>query len=1043
MSKLFIERPIFASVISIVIVIAGLVALQALPIARYPEIAPPNITVTGVYPGADAQTVAETVAAPLEQEINGVEGMIFMSSTSSSDGFVTINVTFEVGTDIDMAQVLVQNRVSLAEPKLPEEVARQGITVKKRSVEIASLIAISSPNATYDDLFLSNYVTLNVRDELARVPGVGDVVIFGAGDYSMRVWLDPDALRSLGLTTTDVLGAIRQQNVQVAAGRIGAPPAPPDVATEYTVSVKGRLRDPTEFEQIVIKTDEEGRIVRLGEVARIEVGAKDYSYIARINGSPTACVALYQLPGANALDVVAGTRAKMTELSKAFPADVEHRVVYESSNVISASIKEVMVTLLIAVVLVILTVYVFLQSFRATLIPAATIPVSLIGTLAVMLAFGFSINLLTLFGLVLAIGIVVDDSIVIVENCTRHLDESKMSAKEAARASMKEVTTPVIATTLVLLAVFVPTAFLPGIQGQLFRQFALTISIATVFSSINALTLSPALAGVLLRPTPTRPAAPFRLFNSTLQRVTGGYVGIARLLIRVAPLAFVGFLGIIALAVIGFARVPTGFIPQEDEGWAMVSIQLPPGSSRARADEIVQQAARIAGETPGVADVVGITGFSIVDGAALSSAGTLFVIFDTWDDRATPELSQAAIIGSINQKLFPIQEAMGFGFPLPSLPGMGNSAGLAGYLEDKGALGPVALEGALGQLAVAGSGQSAFSSVRSTFRSSNPELFVDLDREAIESRGVPINDVFSTLGAALGSAYVNDVTIAGKIFQVRAQAEDEYRATPEGILDLQVRNRSGEMIPLGAFASVEPRVGPSLISRYNVYPAAKVMVTPAPGVSDGQAIALTEQMVAQTLPDDYGFEWTELAFQAKAAGGAAAVFLLAIILVYLVLAAQYESWSLPVSVILAIPTALLGAVAALLLLGLDVNLYTQIGIVLLIGLSAKSSILLVEFARERRDSGRMPVEAATDAARLRFRAILMTAFSFILGVVPLVVASGAGAMSRRAIGTTVFGGMLVGTVVSLLFVPVLYVVIQRVSEWRKKTPAPEGAAKAG
>ncbi len=1037
MSKLFINRPIFASVISIVIVIAGLVSMNALPISRYPEIAPPTITVNAIYPGADAQTVAETVSTPLEQEINGVEGMLFMSSVSSSNGAVTITVTFEVGTDLDMAQVLVQNRVAVAEPKLPEEVKRQGITVKKQSAEITLLISLYSPDSTYNDLFLSNYASLQLTDQIARVNGVGNVTLFGAGDYGMRVWIDPDLLRARDLTTNDVLAAIREQNVQVAAGRINAPPAPGDGATEFVVNVKGRLTDPAEFEQIVIKSDNEGRIVKLVDVATVELGAKDYSQISRFNSNPAAILAIYQLPGSNAIDVVNGVNETMDRLAQNFPPGVAHDISYESTDVIQASIKEVVITLAIAILLVILTVYVFLQSFRATLIPAATIPVSLIGTFAVMLVMGFSINLLTLFGLVLAIGIVVDDAIVVVENCTRHLDESGMSPKQAALKSMEEVTGPIVATTLVLLAVFVPTAFLPGIQGQLFKQFALTIAIATVFSSINALTLAPALAAILLRPTPKKPALPFRIFNKSLDATTTVYVAFVKRGIRVAVLTCIAFAGIIAAALWGFAQLPTGFVPQEDEGWSMIAVQLPDGAAQHRTDDVLQRIERIAQDTPGIANVIAITGFSIIDQAIASNAGTVFVIFDPWDDRADPALSQGAIIASLNRSMYSIQEGTAFSFPLPSLPGMGNNAGLPAQLEDRAGAGLPALAGASRQLIDGAFSQSGLASAFTTFRTNTPQLFVDFDRDAIKSRDVAMQDVFDTLGAALGSAYVNDITLAGRIFQVRVQADARYRATPEDITRLEVRSQSGAMVPLGAVAKIEDRVAPSVVTRYNVYPAAKIMFIPAPGVSMGDGMALVENTARETLPPGFEIEWTDIAYQAQQSGSPIAVFILAIILVYLVLAAQYESWSLPVSVIVAIPTALLGATVALFLLHLDSNLYTQIGIVLLIGLSAKSSILIVEFAKERREQGDSPAQAAENAARLRFRAILMTAFSFILGVLPLLVASGAGAMSRQAIGATVFGGMLVGTVISLLFVPVLYFAVQRTAEACKPPkPAP-------
>ena len=1024
MGSLFIHRPVFASVISIVVVLLGTVALRALPVARYPQIAPPTISVTAAYPGADPETIASTVAAILEKEINGVEGMLYLSSVSSADGIASITVTFEVGTDLDAAQVLVQNRVAVAEPRLPEAVRTQGVIVKKRSSDIALLISLSSPEGQYDDLFLSNFAAMRLRDELNRIDGVGDIVIFGAGDYGMRVWLDTELLQARALTTTDVLNAMRRQNVQIGAGRIGAPPAPDGQLTEFGVSVRTRLSTAEEFGDIVIRADDQGRIVRLSDVARVELGAQAYTQRSRFNGSPAATLAIYQQPDANAIEVVESVRAKMQELAPAFPQGVHYDIVYEATSIIEASIREVVITLIAAVILVVLTVYVFLQSFRATLIPAATIPVSLIGTFAVMLALGFSINLLTLFGLVLAIGIVVDDAIVVVENVTRHLDESRYSPREAATRAMREVTGPVIATTLVLLAVFVPTAFLPGLQGQLFRQFALTIAIATIFSSINALTLSPALAGILLRPTPERPLLPFRLFNAALERVTDAYALSVRGLIKLAPIAILLFLAAMTLGVRLFASIPGGFVPQEDEGWCMVSIQLPDGASLQRTDEVMRRAEAAIAQTPGVEHVIAISGFSIIDGASVSSTGTIFTIFKDWDQRDDPDQSQAAILASINQALFPIQQARSFAFPLPSLPGMGASAGLAGMVEDRAGKGLGELDRALQDLLKAAGDQSDLRFMMSTFRTGTPNIFVDIDREAVESRGVNLNDLYQTLSAALGSMYINDFEHFGRTFQVRMQADARFRDEPADITELQVRNANGDMVPVGALASLRDSVAPSVVTRYNVYPAAKIMTAPAPGATAGQALDLTEQLTATVLPDGFGFEWTELAYQARQSGSPTAVFLLAVVLVFLVLAAQYESWTLPIAVIVAIPTTLLGAAAMLILMQLANSLYTQIGVVLLIGLSAKGSILIVEFARERHQAGDSPKQAAIAAAKLRFRAILMTAFSFILGVLPLLIASGAGAVSRRSIGATVFGGMLVGTCIAVIFVPVLFFAVQ-------------------
>jgi len=1027
-SAFFIRRPVFAAVLSLIVVLVGLIAMRALPIARYPEIAPPTVQVTAIYPGADAETVAETVATPLEQQINGVEGMEFLTSASSSDGQCTVTVTFAVGTDIDMAQVLVQNRVSVAESKLPEEVRRQGVTTKKKSTEITLLLGLTSPDASLDALFLNNFAVLRLRDELSRVPGVGDVQIFGAGEYGMRVWLDPQLLKSRNLTTTDVVGAIREQNVQVAAGQIGAPPAPSGQPFQYTVTAEGRLSDPAQFEQIIIKTGGAGELVRIADVGRVELGAASYGVASVQNGDPSAVIMIYQLPGANAIEVADGVLAKMNELRGAFPEGLAWKPIYNSTDVINASIKEVVVTLFVALALVIITVYVFLQSVRATIIPAATIPVSLIGTFAVMLALGSSINLLTLFGLILAIGIVVDDAIVVVENVQRLLDETDLSPRDAAIRSMREVSGPIIATTLVLLAVFVPTAFLPGITGQLYQQFALTIAIATVFSSINALTLSPALAGILLRPTPKQRALPFRIFNSAFDAATKRYSAAVRLSLRLAPLVAVAFVGLVIAAMMGLSIVPRGFIPQEDEGWCLVNVQLPDGASFERTEAVIRGISDIVQQTEGVRDVVTIAGFNIIDNSRTSNSGTAFAVFDDWSLRSE-SLHQSRIIGALNRRFAQVEAAFIQAFPTPSLPGLGNSGGISIMIEDRAGVGLTTLSGVTRELVADANTQSMLAGAFTTFSATTPRLFVDIDREQVKEMNVRLQDVFDTLGAFLGSTYVNDFVVFGRIFQVRVQADARFRAAPDDILALEVRNAQGQMIPLGALLEVREQFGPTSVTRFNVYPAAKVIAQPAPQVSSGDAMNVVASMAESQLPPTMGYDWTEMSYQEdKASGSTAAVYGLAVILVYLVLAAQYESWTIPIGVCLAVPTALLGAAAGLLARGLPYDAYVQIGIVLLIGLAAKSAILIVEFAKVRREEGRSVNEAAEDAARLRFRAILMTAFSFILGVLPLVIASGAGAESRIALGTTVFAGMLVATVLSVFFVPTLYAIVQRTKE---------------
>ena len=1029
LSSVFIRRPIFASVISIVTLIMGAIAYTALPQARYPNIAPPTIQVSAVFPGASASTIGETVATPLEQEINGVDGMLYMSSVSASDGSCTITVSFEVGTDLDTANVLVQNRVASAIPKLPEEVQRQGVLTKKQSTDIILYASLVSEGGNYDALFLNNYAEAFVRDELTRVPGVGDIKTFGVGLYSMRIWLDPQILRSLDMTTNDVVAAIRSQNAEVAAGRIGAAPAPPGQVFDYTVTTTGRLNTASEFEDIVIRTGTDGTLVRLSDVARIELGSQSYNLSSALDGQPAATLAIYQLPGANAIDVADGCMNTLDELSTSFPEGVRYKVVYDGTLIIRTSLAELQTTLLITIGLVILTVFIFLQNFRATLIPAVTIPVSLIGTFAVMLALGFSLNLLTLFGLVLAVGIVVDDAIVVVENVTRILDEERLPPREAALKAMKEVSGPVIATTIVLLAVFVPAAFLGGITGSLLKQFALTISIATIFSSINALTLSPALAGVLLRPTPEKKNVVFRGFDAMLGRVTSVYVATVKGLITIWPLTVIGFLSLVLFAGWLFGQLPTGFVPQEDEGYCVVNVQLPDASSIGRTQSVVDRVASAAEEIPGVADVLAITGYSLLSGAGSPNGATIIVVFDPWSERPTEELAQASILRQLNGIGGSIQEGAVLAFPVPSLPGLGASAGLSLEVQDRAGLGMEMLQGALDQYVFAANSQSGIGNAFSTFSANVPQVFVDIDRDRVLSRGVRLDDVFQALSANLGSYYVNDFASFGRIYQVRTSSEPQFRSRPSDIGELEIRNRAGDMLPLSAVADVQQTFGPENVFHFNIYPSARVTAGPAPGFSGGEALDLMEQIGNTELPPGTGFAWRDMAYQMKSSTGAmSAIFGLAVILVFLVLAAQYESWTLPISVVLSVPTALIGVVGALMLAGIPIDLYVQVGIVLLIGLAAKSSILIVEFAKSKRDEGLSATESAVMAARLRFRAVLMTAFSFILGVIPLLVADGAGSASRRTMGTTVFGGMLAATVISLLVVPVLYSVVQRMSE---------------
>ena len=1039
-SKFFIEHPIFASVISIVIVIAGAVSVGVLPIAQYPEITPPTVAVSTTYPGANAQVVAETVAAPIEQEVNGVENMIYMSSTSASDGSYDLTVSFDVGTDLDMAQVLVQNRVKLAEAKLPEEVKRQGINTKKKSTNIVLIISLFSEDGRFDEIYLSNYATLRLRDVLSRIDGVGDVSVFPASDYSMRIWLDPPKLKSRSLTTEDVLAAIREQNVQVAAGQIGQPPAPPGQSFQYTVNVLGRLTDIEQFEEIIIKTGEGGRITRLKDIARIDLGGKSYDLTSGLTGKPSASVLIYQLPGANALNVAKQLYATMEELQTYFPEGLDYMIPYDTTIFVEQSIREVFITLFQAAGLVFLVLFIFLQDWRATVVPAVTIPVSLIGTLAVMLAMGFSLNMLTLFGLVLAIGIVVDDAIVVVEATATHI-ENGLKAKEAAIKAMNEVSGPVVATTLVLLAVFVPAAFLPGITGQMYRQFALTIAISTIFSSINALTLSPALAALLLRPPKERKNVFFRGFDTVFRKTENVYAGMVKTFVRRTAIMLLLFLGLLGLTGWQFTRLPTGFLPIEDQGYIMASIQLPDAASLERSQAVLDRIDGILTETPGVQDWVSLGGYSLIDGTNASNMATVFVVMKPWEERTDPDLSMAAILSKLQRQFVQIQEAIAFVFPPPAIMGLGVAGGFQMQLEDRGAVGLGELQQMVREIVQAGNAQSGLTNLNTTFRADVPQLFAEVDRTKAKTIQVPLSSVFNTLQTYLGSYYVNDFNKFGRTWQVKVQADHQFRMEPDDIRRFDVRDAGGKMVPIGTLVSVDQILGPQTILRYNLYPSASITGEAAPGFSSGQALNLMEQLADRTLPSSMGYEWTGMSFQEKKVGSEAImVFGLAIVLVFLVLAAQYESWSNPVAVILVVPLAVLGTVVALVMRGFDNNVYTQIGIVLLIGLASKNAILIVEFAMAERKKGKGIREAALDAARLRFRPILMTAISSIAGFMPLVVAAGAGAASRQAIGTGVVGGMVAATVMSLIFTPVFFVVMQRLSGFRKTKPEKEQTA---
>ncbi|MFM9958980.1 MAG: efflux RND transporter permease subunit [Phycisphaerales bacterium] len=1045
-SKFFIHRPIFACVVSILVILLGAVAYTRLPVEQYPELAPPIVRVEAFYPGASARTIADTVAAPIEQQVNGVEQMIYMQSTSS-DGRYSLDVSFETGADIDLAAVLVQNRVSVAVNKLPEEVRRQGVTTKKQSTAMVGVIAISSPDRRYDDIFLSNFVTIRLVDEFARLYGVGGSAIFPAKEYGMRVWLDTDKLKARNLTVTDVNNAIREQNVQVAAGVVGRQPAPAGTDFELTVNTLGRLSDPEQFADIIIKREEGGRVVRVRDVARVELGARDYTTMARFNGLPAAVMPIYQLPGANLMATAQAVEKKLEELKKDFPEGLEGKLFYDSSMFIKSSMKEVQHTILEAFVLVFLVVLVFLQNFRATIIPTLAIPASLIGTFLFMAVLGFSINMLTLFGLVLAIGIVVDDAIIVVENVERVLAEShgKLTVVQATEKAMGEIFGPVIAITLVLMCVFIPTAALPGITGEMYRQFALTIAASTALSGINALTLSPALCALLLKPhdhdKKHGPVGrllrlPATLFNKSFDFASRVYAGFARISCKAAILTLIGFGATIAFTVHMYQRVPTGFVPEEDLGFVIVAAQLPDGASLERSQAVIDRASEIIQEVEGVQDVTTLGGFSVLDGQGVTFANA-WVVLEPWDVRTEKKRGIREIVGEIQRGVAPIQEASFLVFSIPAISGLGNASGFEMKLLDRASVGRATMEQAANEVIGAAFAQSKIAYAFTSFRDGVPQVFADIDREKALKMDVPLSSIFQTLQTALGGAYVNDFNAFGRTFQVNTQAESRFRLAAEDIRKLEVRNKAGQMLPLGSLVTIRDDQGPERVVRFNMYEAATVNGVPAPGASSGEAMAVMEGIAADKLPQGMGYSWFAMSYQEKmTAGQGSIIFLLAIILVYLILAAQYESWTAPLSVILSIPLVVLGALLALTWAGLDNNVFTQIGLVLLVGLGAKNAILIVEFARQNRQQGKAIIDSAVEAARQRLRPILMTSFAFILGVLPLTLATGAGAAGRRSLGTAVMGGMIGVTILGLFFTPALYVTVTWIAEKLGGKPKP-------
>jgi HAE1 family hydrophobic/amphiphilic exporter-1 len=1045
-SKFFIERPVLSNVIALLMMLIGAVALLELPVAQYPDVVPPTVQVTTRYPGASAKTVVDTVALPIEQQVNGVEDMLYMQSYSGADGTYTLTVTFKIGTDLNFAQVLVQNRVSSALSQLPQAVQNQGVTVQKRSTSILLFVTLTSPDKTYDSLFLSNYATINLRDELSRLPGVGNVTVFGAGQYSMRVWLDPNKLQARDLVPQDVIQAIQQQSQQVSAGQIGSPPTPPGQAFQYTLNVNGRLEDASQFENIIVKTGSNGDVTRVRDVGRVELGAQTYSQIFSLNNQPAAGIGVFQSPGANALQVQQAVEKKMAELSRAFPPGVTYETPFDTTKFVSASIHEVYKTLIEAGLLVLVVILLFLQDWRAMLVPATTVPVTIIGAFAAMAALGFTINLSTLFAIVLAIGIVVDDAIVVVEGAAHNIEQG-MNGHDAAIRAMDQLFAPIVGITLVLISVFLPASFLAGLTGRIYAQFALVIAATALLSAINAATLKPTQCALWLRP-----AVPmerrnwfYRGFNNVYGRLERRYAALIGAIARHAGLSVTIALILIAIGFYGIARVPTGFLPIEDQGYLIAAVQLPDGASLDRTQTVLEKVSEIARQTPGVAQVTTIAGISALDNSAsLANAGVAYIVLKDWDSRGPGEDLRSLVYG-LNDKLATIMEARALVLPPPPIQGIGNAAGFAMQVELRDGNNDYAkLQAITNALVANAQSQSALQQVQSPFRANVPQFDVEIDRIKTQTLHVTTDQVFSALSTYLGSSFVNQFNKFGRVFQVYTQADSQFRLTARDIENMMVRNQNGDMVPIGTVAKITPSVGPSLISLYNLYPSSAVVGLPAQGYSSGQSLSLMEQVAQKTLPPGTGFEWTAMSYQEKAVSNQIYyTFGLAMLLVYLVLAGQYESWYAPISVILAVPLSLLGPMIVLEALKIDNNLYVQIGLILLIALSAKNAILIVEVALELHGEGRSLVESAIGAARARFRPILMTSFAFILGVVPLVTATGAGASARKSIGITVFSGMLASTCLAVLFVPAFFVVVQRLENWRAaRKNAPEAGKQA-
>ncbi|MGE8360138.1 efflux RND transporter permease subunit [Pseudomonas sp.] len=1048
-SQFFILRPIFAAVLSLIILIGGAISLFQLPISEYPEVVPPTVVVRANFPGANPKVIGETVASPLEQAIVGVEGMLYMSSQSTSDGKLTLTVTFALGTDLDNAQVQVQNRVTRTMPTLPTEVQRLGVTVDKASPDLTMVVHLTSPDQRYDMLYLSNYAALNVKDELARLDGVGDVQLFGMGNYSLRVWLDPNKVASRNLTATDVVNAIREQNRQVAAGALGAPPSEAGNSFQLSINTQGRLVTEEEFENIIIRAGDDGEITRLRDIARIELGSSQYALRSLLNNQPAVAIPVFQRPGSNAIEISDSVRERMAELKQSFPQGVDYEIVYDPTIFVRGSIEAVVHTLLEAIVLVVLVVILFLQTWRASIIPLAAVPVSLIGTFAVMHMFGFSLNALSLFGLVLAIGIVVDDAIVVVENVERNIGLGK-SPLEATKQAMKEVTGPIVATALVLCAVFVPTAFISGLTGQFYQQFALTIAISTVISAINSLTLSPALAALLLKSH----GAPkdgfskvldklfggwlFGPFNRMFDRASNGYVGTVRRVLRASGVAMLLYVGLLGLGYMGFSSTPTGFVPQQDKQYLVAFAQLPDAATLDRTEDVIKRMSEIAGKHPGVENTVAFPGLSINGFTNSPNSGIVFTPLRPFDERKDPSMSANAIAAELNAQFAEIQDAYIAIFPPPPVQGLGTIGGFRLQIQDRGSLGYEELF-VQTQNIIAKARQLPELNPMSVFTSYQvnvPQIDANIDREKAKTHGVAISDIFDTMQVYLGSLYANDFNRFGRTYQVNVQAEQQFRLEPEQIGQLKVRNNRGEMIPLSTFVKVDNSSGPDRVMHYNGFLTAEINGAAAPGYSSGQAEAAIAKLLKEELPNGMTFEWTELTYQQILAGNSAIfIFPLCVLLAFLVLAAQYESWSLPLAVILIVPTVLFSAIVGVILSGSDNNIFTQIGLIVLVGLACKNAILIIEFAKEKQEEGLDRVAAVLEACRLRLRPILMTSIAFIMGVVPLVLSSGAGAEMRHAMGVAVFSGMIGVTFFGLLLTPVFFVLIRAFVEKREARKA--------